>query len=111
MDVECVFGIFKAWWGILDKGFMHRRIHIRQKLFVACCVLHNMMLDEMKREETPPRIGQGCRMPHNKMWLKGPTVAKFIGGNSNKQEKAWSIDFHWQRNLLGDHIQVWKNKC
>ncbi len=34
-----------------------------EKIFVACCVLHNMMLDEMVQEQAPPRVGRGCCMP------------------------------------------------
>ncbi len=56
-DVECVLGILKARWGILDRGFKHRKIQVCQDVFIACCVLHNMMLDEMQREESASRIG------------------------------------------------------
>ena len=32
---------------------------ICQHIFVACCVLHNMMLDEMVREDPPSKIRCG----------------------------------------------------
>jgi hypothetical protein len=49
-DVECVFGILKGRFGYLDTGFKHRQIAVCKMVFIACCVLHNMILDEMKRD-------------------------------------------------------------
>jgi hypothetical protein len=109
-DVECVFGILKARWGILDHGFKHRSIQVCRDIFIACCVLHNMMLDEMEREEAPPRIGRGCHMPHEGMWLEGPSDPPPTGKRT-QQEKEWSIQFHRRRNILADHLRVWKSKC
>ncbi|KAL7425583.1 hypothetical protein ACHAXH_000201 [Discostella pseudostelligera] len=109
-DVECVFGILKARWGVLDRGFKHRSIQVCQDVFIACCVLHNMMLDEMEREEAPPRIGRGCHMPHEGMWLEGPSDPPPTGKRT-QQEKEWSIQFHRRRNILADHLRVWKSKC
>ena len=53
-DIECVFGILKVRWTILDKGFKYRDIVSCRKIFVAYCVVHNMMLDKMVREEKAP---------------------------------------------------------
>jgi len=110
-DIECVFGILKARWGVLDRGFKHRSIQVCQDVFIACCVLHNMMLDEMERKDAPPRIGRGCHMPHEGMWLEGPSDPPPPTGKRTQQEKEWNIQFHRRRNILADHLLVWKSKC
>jgi hypothetical protein len=111
-DVECVFGILKGRFSYLDHGFKHRRILICEKVFVTCCVLHNMMLDEMVREPPPPRVGRGCRMPNDGMWLDGPTELSvedmYPQSADGKKERA---EFHRRRNILATHIVHWKVKC
>ena len=47
-DVECVFGILKKRWKILDYGIRFRDIDVVKKVFVVCCMLHNNMLSEME---------------------------------------------------------------
>ncbi len=56
-DVECVFGILKGRFSYLDHCFKYHKVLACEKIFVACCVLHNMMLDEMVQEQAPPRVG------------------------------------------------------
>ena len=60
-DVECVFGIMKKWWKILDYGFCFRDMKMCSNVFVTCGCLHDDMLDMMVRELNPPHAGQ--RMP------------------------------------------------
>ncbi len=57
-DVECVFGILKARWTCLDEGFKYHDITCCRKIFVTCCVLHNMMLNKMVRDEKALPIGR-----------------------------------------------------
>ena len=45
------------------------------------------------------------------MWLEGPSDAEAPTGKHMQQEKEWSIEFHRRRNILADHIRVWKSKC
>ncbi len=110
-DVECCFGILKGRWKSLDSGFKHRRIQICQHTFFACCVLHNMMLDEMVREEPPPRLGRGCQMPNDGIWLEGPTELLPSNENTSKTFTMLKLQFHRRRNLLAHHLWVWKSKC
>jgi hypothetical protein len=49
--VECVFGILKERWCCLQQGFKYRDIKQCQEIFVTCCVLHNMMLDKMTKND------------------------------------------------------------
>jgi hypothetical protein len=51
-DVECVFGILKKRWRILDYGIQFRNIHLVEKVFVVCCMLHNNMLLEMESTDS-----------------------------------------------------------
>ena len=109
-DVECCFGILKGRWKSLDSGFNYRRIQVCQHIFVSCCVLHNMMLDEMIREEPPPRIGRGCCMPNDGVWLEGPTELG-VEQHVSKTTNLLKLNFHRRRNLLAHHLWVWKSKC
>ena len=108
-DVECCFGILKKRWKTLDRGFQYRDINICQHIFVACCVLHNMMLDEMVREEPPPRVGRGHCMPNDGMWLDGPTENPVEILNASAT--TLKLKFHRRRNILAHHLWVWKSKC
>ena len=112
-DVECVFGILKGRFGYLDSGFKHRRIVVCEMVFVACCVLHNMMLDEMKREPPPERLGRGCQMPDDGgFWLAGPTELTDEELNPTRRIDKWRRnEFHRRRNLLAKHIWWWNVKC
>jgi len=47
-DVECIFGIIKKRWRVLDHGFKFRSMEICEKIFFTCCCLHNEMLDMME---------------------------------------------------------------
>ena len=111
-DVECVFGILKGRFTSLDNGLKHRDIHVCERIFVACCVLHNMMLDEMVREEPPARVGRGCHMPTDSVWLDGPTVLS-AADMSPRDDVAKKLrhEFHRRRNILAMHVAVWKVKC
>jgi hypothetical protein len=44
-DVECTFGILKGRWHILKAGICVHGIDIADKIWLTCCVLHNMLLD------------------------------------------------------------------
>ena len=43
-DVECVFGIMKKRWKILDNGIRFSDMQDVEKMFTDCCMLHNNML-------------------------------------------------------------------
>ena len=50
-------------------------------------------------------------MPYEGMWLEGPSDVEPPTGKRTQQEKECSIEFHRRRNILADHIHVWKSKC
>lgn len=107
-DVECVFGILKERWSSLQLGFKYRRIDICQHIFVACCVLHNMMLDEMTKDDSNSKIGRGICLPNDGMWLDGPTATQHTKMQRNKKEKEERMKFHDRRLILARHLRVWR---
>jgi hypothetical protein len=58
-DVECVFGILKKRWKILDYGIRFRDISVVEKVSIVCCMLHNNMLPEMETRESDVRVEHG----------------------------------------------------
>ncbi|KAL7428260.1 hypothetical protein ACHAXH_003875 [Discostella pseudostelligera] len=58
-DVECVFGIIKKRWKVLDHGFKFHSMAICEKIFFTCCCLHNEMLDMMESRTTRYHVLRG----------------------------------------------------
>jgi len=57
-DVECVFGILKKSWRILDYvNNQFHNIHVVEKVLVVCCMLHNNMLSEMETTDSDAHVG------------------------------------------------------
>lgn len=104
-DVECIFGILKKRWRLLDYGIRFRDIKVADKIFVTCCILHNMMLSEVQREynnsNNRPRIGRGCPIDGSAMWLEGPTEAPPMPPSDRAEATRWGI----RRKALVDHYQ------
>ncbi|EJK44351.1 hypothetical protein THAOC_37116, partial [Thalassiosira oceanica] len=91
-DVECVFGILKKRWKIIENGIRYRDIKIVEKVFLVCCMLHNMMLSEMETRETQWRVARGEPNVGDNIWLGGNsdlTVAR-RDPSSAKEAKDWS---------------------
>ena len=105
-DVECVFGILKERWNCLQQGFKFRSIGVCRNIFVACCVLHNMMLDEMTKDDANSKIGHGFCLPNDEIWLDGHTAPTEY--DNSKQRKKLSNEFHTQRDILATHLHVWR---
>ena len=72
-DVECTFGILKKRWQTLNNGLHYRDIRTCERVFNACCCLHNFMLDQMERNRV--RVGRGAPIGTDGVWLDGNTVA------------------------------------
>ena len=49
--VECTFVILKKRWKVLNHGFKQCDIVKYEQIFIACCVLHNFLLDVITREQ------------------------------------------------------------
>jgi hypothetical protein len=70
-DVECVFGIVKKRWRILNYGIRFSSMEFIEKIFSVCCILHNMMLSEMESRDCDVRVGRGAPLPGDGVWLRG----------------------------------------
>jgi hypothetical protein len=71
-DIKCTFGILEKRWRILHNGIHFCNIKKCKKMYVACCCLHNFLVDIM--ETNVPQIGRGRPMDNdNRLWLEGPT--------------------------------------
>lgn len=86
-DVECVFGILKKRWRILDYGLRFRSMLTCEKIFVTCCILHNMMLDQMERSNTNHRATRGCPQEGEGLWIRGPGVTQYDPNESDLAHK------------------------
>ncbi|MFM8622630.1 MAG: transposase family protein [Holophagaceae bacterium] len=105
-DVECVFGILKERWNCLQQGFKFRSIEVCRNIFVACCVLHNMMLDEMTKEDANSTIRRGICLPNDGIWLDGHTTLNEY--DNSKENQKLSKEFNKRRDNLATHLHVWR---
>ena len=48
-DVECTFDILKKRWQVLNDGLHYCDIRTCERVFNACCCIHNLMLELMER--------------------------------------------------------------
>jgi hypothetical protein len=99
-DVECTFGILKKWWKVLNHGFKFCKMEQWEKIFIACCILHNFLLDLMVR--TNVRVGCGHPIGDNGVWLDGHTVKV----DTNAFETFLLTQFGMRRSLLAKHLCV-----
>jgi hypothetical protein len=99
-DVECTFGILKKRWKVLNHGFKQRDIVKCEQIFIACCVLHNFLLNQMVRNHV--RAGRGYPMNNDGLWLDGHT----INVDNNATDRLLSIKFGVRRQLLAIHLRV-----
>ena len=107
-DVECTFGILKKRWKILNNGIYYRDIVKCDQIFKVCCWLNNYMLDIMD-DTTNIRIGRGCPIDNDGLWLSGnnpPTRGTYNEGES----KHLAQEFGERRTLLANHLLVFREK-
>ena len=105
-DVECVFGILKKRWKILDYGFKHRSIKTCSDIFATCCCLHNVMLEMMERMAKPPRVGRGMPIGTDGIWLGNPSD---LTQNDDPIPRILASQWNERRWRLAEHLKVWKS--
>eukprot|EP00956_Cyclotella_meneghiniana_P035135 scaffold111769_cov64-Cyclotella_meneghiniana.AAC.2 len=107
-DVECTFGILKKRWRILEYGMHYRSIDRCEKIFVACCVLHNMMLDLITPADAEARVGRGCPLPGDAIFIEGESDRRQQEHrrwrDDYREEKKEAKDWMARRELLADHL-------
>ena len=67
-----------------------------------------MMLGEMVREDKPPRLQRGVRLPNNGMWLEGPSEEQTDPEKKNAAQLKEAFDE--RRMQLCHHLIVWRDK-
>jgi hypothetical protein len=79
-DVECVFGIIKKCFKVLDNGFKFHSMAICKKIFYTCCCLNNEMLDMMESRTNQYHVLPGLANQTEGMWLADntKTLLEFI---------------------------------
>ena len=87
-DVECTFGILKKRWKILNNGLLHRDMRTCEKTFVACCCLHNFLIDIIDRSSV--RVGRGIPFVSDGIWFDSHTSSSV---NHNMGDSALAIQF------------------
>ena len=107
-DVECVFGILKKRWRVLDHGFKFRSLEICEKVFFTCCCLHNEMLDMMESRSNRYRVGRGSAASDEGMWLgDGSDDVQFsleVDKEINESRRVLSTQWHLRRRKLAEHL-------
>jgi hypothetical protein len=103
-DVECVFGILKKRWKILDYRFRHRSMRTCSEIFITCCCLHNIMLDMMERMAMPLRVGRGMPTGTDGIWLGNPTDLMQIEQQTDRELALQWSNCRWR---LAEHLKVW----
>ena len=106
-DVECVFGILKKRWKILEYGIRFRDIKVVEKVFVVCCMLRNSMLSEMETRDTYFRVGRGAPIPGDAIWLRGVIDAPRA---SKPSEQKMAMEWGKRRRALLLAISIIQRK-
>ena len=97
-DVECTFDILKKRWQVLNDGLHYCDIRTCERVFNACCCIHNLMLELMERNCV--RVGRGAPIGTDGIWLDGNTVA------TEATNVMISMQFAKRRSLLEKHLLV-----
>ena len=75
-----------------------------EKIYIGCCVLHNILLDQMVRNNV--RVGRGYPIGDDGLWLDGHTV----NVDTNASKSFLLIQFGKRRSLLAKHLCVFQQK-
>jgi len=110
-DVECVFGILKKRWKVLEHGFKFRSMSTCEKIFFTCCCLHNEMLDMMESRTTRYRVLRGLANQTDGMWLAdGCDDLQFLIEMETEQHEvgpnkcALAVAWAHRRRRLAEHL-------
>ena len=109
-DVECVFGILKKRWKMIEYGIRFRSIRTVEQVFIVCCILHNMMLSEMDTHDSSVRVGRGAPLDWDAIWLQGvlPPAPVVAGAPGVREAKKLAKDWAKRRRELAEHLEYAK---
>ena len=103
-DVECTFGILKKRWKVLEYGIRFDDIHVVERVFLSCCILHNMMLSEMETRDNRIPVGRGCPIGSDAIWLAVPNEGnppRIMTNDDKVQANLWAK----RRHALSEHVE------
>ena len=109
-DVECVFGILKKRWKMIESGIRFRNIRIVERVFVLCSMLHNFMLSEMESRDSSERVGRGAPLGRDAIWLQGPLPPgpALAGAPTARAAKQLARAWAKRRRELAEHLEYSK---
>jgi hypothetical protein len=96
------FWYLKKQWKVLNYGFKQRNNAQCEKIFIACSILHNFLLDLMVRNHV--RVGRKYPINNNGVWLDGHTMVTNI--DQNATERYMLTQFGMRRSILANHLHV-----
>jgi len=89
--VECVFGIVKKKWTILDYGICFTDIQKVEIAFTICCILQNIMLTKMESRDSDVRVGRGAPLQGDGISLCGDDRQFDDEGGSRALAVLWGL--------------------
>ena len=69
----------KKRWRVLNSSMLFQDIGVCEKIFVACCCLHNFLLEVIECNDV--RIGRGAPLGNDCMWLDVHTTPPNVRGS------------------------------
>ena len=103
-DVECTFGILKNRWKILEYGIWFEEIEVVERVFIVCCILHNMMLSEMETRDNSIPVGRGSPIGGDAIWLDIPGEG-VSPRCTTKDDKAQAFLWGKRHQCLAEHVE------
>ena len=93
----------KKRWKVLDNGIRISDMHVVEKVFTVCCMLHNNMLTEMESRESEVRVGRGVPLEGDGIWLQGNDRFD-MDADGEGESRALAAQWSCRRTQLADHI-------
>lgn len=107
IDVECCFGMLKIRWKIIKYAMRYRDLIYCHRIFVTCCILHNMMVKVEDYNTFEIRSDDIRGLPnyienHGYIWIGDTPIRRQEYGQelTRKQTKDWKQ----KMNDLMEHV-------
>ena len=88
---------------VLEYGIRFWDIRLCKKLFVVCCILHNMVLDDSETRGNMVRVGCGSPVKRDAIWL-GNETNQPCAPRSHSESVA-AVEWTKGRNELLEHVE------
>ena len=120
-DVECSFGMLKKRFRCLKLPFMWKDIHTIEHVFVTCCMMHNILLDNRMSlhggwsydEVVPPRFRDPVH-PAVTMTANDDTdymnLVNEFGGDDDDEVEVDGTYQQWRERYIDNLYYMWVRK-